>query len=101
MTPGQAAILALVQAVTEFLPVFSSGHFILLFRLFGWTDQGLEFDIATNSGTLLAVIAYFRADLARMARGLPETLTPARRRANPDARLVWLLPFRVFRDFRG
>ena len=48
MTPGQAAILALVQAVTEFLPVSSSGHLILLPRLLGWTDQGLEFDIATN-----------------------------------------------------
>lgn len=91
MTPGQAAILALVQAVTEFLPVSSSGHLILLPRLLGWTDQGLEFDIATNSGTLLAVIAYFRADLARMARGLPESLLPSGRRANPDARLVWLL----------
>lgn len=62
MTPWQAVVLAVVQAVTEFLPVSSSGHLILLPHLLGWTDQGLEFDIATNSGTLLAVMAYFRAD---------------------------------------
>ena len=55
MTPFQAAILALVQAVTEFLPVSSSGHLILLPRLLGWSDQGLEFDIATNSVILQVV----------------------------------------------
>ncbi len=91
MTPWQAALLALVQAVTEFLPISSSGHLILLPRLLGWTDQGLEFDIATNSGTLLAVMAYFRHDLARMARALPASFRTAARAANPDARLLWLL----------
>ena len=91
MTPWQAAVLALVQAVTEFLPVSSSGHLILLPRLLGWSDQGLEFDIATNSGTLLAVMAYFRADLARMARVFFSSFRPAERAANPDARLIWLL----------
>lgn len=91
MTPWQAAVLALVQAVTEFLPVSSSGHLILLPRLLGWSDQGLEFDIATNSGTLLAVMAYFRADLARMARVFFASFRPAERAANPDARLIWLL----------
>lgn len=91
MTPWQAAVLALVQAVTEFLPVSSSGHLILLPRLLGWSDQGLEFDIATNSGTLLAVMAYFRADLARMARVFFASFRPAERATNPDARLIWLL----------
>ena len=91
MTPWQAAVLALVQAGTEFLPVSSSGHLILLPRLLGWSDQGLEFDIATNSGTLLAVMAYFRADLARMARVFFASFRPAERAANPDARLIWLL----------
>lgn len=91
MTPWQAAVLALVQAVTEFLPVSSSGHLILLPRLLGWSDQGLEFDIATNSGTLLAVMAYFRADLARMARVFFSSFRSAERAENPDARLIWLL----------
>ncbi|MEO7795013.1 MAG: undecaprenyl-diphosphate phosphatase [Thermoanaerobaculia bacterium] len=91
MTPWQAALLALVQAVTEFLPVSSSGHLILLPRLLGWSDQGLEFDIATNSGTLLAVIAYFRADLWRMARVFFASFRAEERAANSDARLLWLL----------
>jgi undecaprenyl-diphosphatase len=91
MTPWQAAILAVVQAVTEFLPVSSSGHLILLPRLLGWSDQGLEFDIATNSGTLLAVMAYFRADIARMARSFFGSFRAEERAANLDARMLWLL----------
>ncbi len=91
MTPWQAAVLALVQAGTEVLPVSSSRHLMLLPRLLGWSDQGLEFDIATKTGTLLAVMAYFRADLARMARVFFSSFQSAERAANPDARLIWLL----------
>lgn len=70
MTPFQAVILSLVQAVTEFLPISSSGHLILVPRLLGWPDQGLAFDIATNTGTLLAVLLFFRRDLFDLAGGL-------------------------------
>jgi undecaprenyl-diphosphatase len=91
MTLWQAAVLAMVQAVTEFLPVSSSGHLILMPHLLGWSDQGLEFDIATNSGTLIAVIAYFRADLLRMARVFFASFRSAERSANADARLLWWL----------
>jgi len=91
MTPWQAAVLALVQAVTEFLPVSSSGHLILLPRILGWSDQGLEFDIATNSGTLIAVMAYFRSDIARMAREFRASFRASERASNPDARMLWLL----------
>jgi undecaprenyl-diphosphatase len=91
MTPFEAAILALVQAVTEFLPVSSSGHLILLPRLLGWSDQGLEFDIATNTGTLLAVMLYFRAELAKMAHCAAASLTAEGRAANPDAKMLGLL----------
>jgi undecaprenyl-diphosphatase len=91
MTSWQAVILALVQAVTEFLPVSSSGHLILLPRLLGWSDQGLEFDIATNTGTLIAVMAYFRSDIARMARVFAASFRASARAADPDARMVWLL----------
>ncbi|MEZ5314417.1 MAG: undecaprenyl-diphosphate phosphatase [Thermoanaerobaculia bacterium] len=91
MTPWQAAILALVQAVTEFLPISSSGHLILMPRLLGWADQGLEFDIATNTGTLLAVMLYFRDDLLKMARALPASLTSAGRAERPEARLLFAL----------
>jgi undecaprenyl-diphosphatase len=77
VTPFQAVVLALVQAVTEFLPVSSSGHLILLPRLLGWTDQGLEFDIATNTGTLLATLLYFRRDVADLLRGVVASFRPA------------------------
>lgn len=69
MRLDHAAILALVQAITEFLPVSSSGHLILLPRLLGWSDQGLAFDVATNTGTLLAVIAYYRRELRDLVVG--------------------------------
>lgn len=90
MTPYQAAVLALVQATTEFLPVSSSGHLILVPRLLGWPDQGLEFDIATNTGTLVAILAYFRSDLARLARGVAASLRDRDARV-PEARLAWAL----------
>jgi undecaprenyl-diphosphatase len=69
LSPFQAVILAIVQGVTEFLPISSSGHLILVPRLFGWPDQGLDFDIATNTGTLLAVLLYFRRDLRDLVAG--------------------------------
>ncbi len=70
MRLDHAAILALVQAITEFLPISSSGHLIVMPRLLGWVDQGLEFDIATNTGTLLAVIAFYRRELRDLIVGL-------------------------------
>lgn len=69
MTPLQAVVLAVVQGVTEFLPISSSGHLILVPRLFGWPDQGLDFDVAIHVGTLLAVLLYFRRDLRDVAVG--------------------------------
>jgi len=59
-------VLALVQGLTEFLPVSSSAHLILGSRLMQWPDQGLVFDVATHLGTLIAVLIYFRRDLAAM-----------------------------------
>jgi undecaprenyl-diphosphatase len=64
----QAIILAIVQGVTEFLPVSSSGHLILLPRLLGWEDQGLAFDVMVHLGTLLAVLIYFRQEVALIFR---------------------------------
>ena len=70
MEPIQAIILALIQGVTEFLPISSSAHLILLPRLADWPDQGLAFDVALNTATWLAVVIYFRRDIGAMARGL-------------------------------
>lgn len=65
----QAIILALVQGVTEFLPISSSAHLILVPRVFGWTDQGLAFDVAVHLGTLLAVLSYFRVEVTAIVTG--------------------------------
>lgn len=67
----QAIVLGLVQGLTEFLPISSSGHLILVPWLFNWDTQELAFDAALHLGTLLAVVVYFRADLLRMARSIP------------------------------
>ena len=60
MDSVQAIVLAVVQGLTEFLPVSSSGHLILFPALFGWEDQGLSFDVAVHLGTLLAVLWVLR-----------------------------------------
>ncbi len=62
----QVLVLALVQGITEFLPVSSSAHLVLPAQLTSWPDQGLAFDVAVHFGTLLAVLAYFRKDLLTM-----------------------------------
>lgn len=64
----QIVVLALIQGVTEFLPVSSSAHLILPGALTDWPDQGLAFDVAVHLGTVFAVAAYFRRDLAGFAR---------------------------------
>ena len=63
-------LLALVQAITEFLPVSSSGHLGLIGFLLGWDYQGVTFDLALHFGTLIAVLAYYRRDLAGIATAM-------------------------------
>jgi undecaprenyl-diphosphatase len=65
----QVVILAIVQGLTEFLPISSSGHLVLVPVLFGWTDQGLAFDVAVHFGSLLAVLIFFRKDLYGLLKG--------------------------------
>ena len=82
----QVVVLALVQGFTEFLPISSSAHLILGSKIFGWTDQGLTFDVATHFGTLLAVLAYFRVQLAHLASSSVRGLL--QRETNDEIRLV-------------
>ena len=63
------SLLALIQGLTEFLPISSSAHLILAPRIFGFADQGLAFDVAVHLGSLLAVILYFRRRLWRVVCG--------------------------------
>jgi undecaprenyl-diphosphatase len=75
-----AALLGVIQGLTEFLPVSSSAHLILARAFFGWDAEifGLPFDVALHVGTLVAVLAYFRADVAAMVLAAPTALTATR-----------------------
>lgn len=89
MTLLHLILVALIQGITEFLPVSSSGHLILLPNLTGLDDQGQTVDVAVHVGTLGAVMLYFRHDTARLVRGVPKLLSG--HHADPDARLLMLL----------
>ena len=69
MTWVQVIVLAIVQGLTEFLPISSSGHLILVPNVAGWADQGLVFDVAVHFGSLIAVCIYFREDLGGLIHG--------------------------------
>ena len=79
-------LISLIQGITEFLPVSSSGHLILLPGLTGLTDQGPVIDVAAHVGTLLAVITYFWSDVRHILHGLPQVVRGQFDR--PSARLL-------------
>lgn len=83
----QAVVLAVVQGLSEFLPISSSGHLILVPHFLGWEDQGLAFDVAVHVGTLVAVLAYFRRPLVAMAVAWTRSLSSFQ--LDADARLAW------------
>ena len=85
----QLIVLAIVQGLTEFLPISSSGHLILVPSLFGWTDQGLAFDVAVHFGSLIAVFIFFREDIYYLLKGLQDVFTG--RVSSFNARMVWNL----------
>ncbi|MCP3677297.1 MAG: undecaprenyl-diphosphate phosphatase [Deltaproteobacteria bacterium] len=84
----QAIILALIQGITEFLPVSSSAHLILLPLLTDWPDQGIAFDVALNTATLLAVVIYLRSDIIRIILGFWRLLACRSWQGNSDGRLA-------------
>jgi undecaprenyl-diphosphatase len=90
----QALVMGVVQGLTEFLPVSSSGHLIVVPWLFGWHDpfiDSLAFSVMLHMATLVALLVYFRADWLRL---IPAGLAAIRDRSfrdDPDRRLAWLL----------
>lgn len=87
MIVAQAVVLGIVQGLTEFLPISSSGHLILVPRVLGWPDQGLAFDAVIHLGSLLALLVYFRTELLGILRGFLIPTDAGR----PDRTLGWFL----------
>lgn len=79
--------LALIQGLTEFLPISSSAHLILVPSLLGWPDQGLAFDVAVHLGTLIAVVSFFRKDILTLFLAWVGSITG--KGMSAEARLAW------------
>lgn len=94
MSTLEVFVLAILQGLTEFLPISSSAHLILPSQILGWHDQGLGFDVAVHVGTLLAVLIYFRQEVGAMAVAWVGTLTKRNKPENSfDGKLAWWILF--------
>jgi len=94
MTLLQSILLGIVQGLTEFLPISSSGHLVLIPALFGWKippDIAFVFDVLVQDATLVAVVIYFWKDLVGLLRGFFRGLARRQPFAEPESRLAWLL----------
>jgi undecaprenyl-diphosphatase len=90
----QALVLGLVQGLTEFIPISSSAHLIIVPWLFGWNDPALtslSFDVALHLGTLVALLVFFAADWVRLIKAGVISLVQRRIGDDPDRKLAWLL----------
>jgi undecaprenyl-diphosphatase len=85
----QAIVLGISQGLTEFLPISSTAHTLIVSKLLGWPDPGAAFTAVTQVGTELAVVIYFRQDIARILKAWFSSLTKKSERANPDAKMGW------------
>jgi undecaprenyl-diphosphatase len=87
----QAAVLGIVQGLTEFLPISSTAHLRIVPAFAGWEDPGAAFTAVTQLGTMAAVVLYFRHDLVRIARAWLRSLSRPELRGELDARLGWYI----------
>ena len=83
----QVVFLAIIQGLTEFLPISSSAHLILPAAILGWQDQGLAFDVAVHVGSLMAVLWYFRKDVRELIVHWCSSVTGGEK--TPESRLGW------------
>ncbi len=90
MTTGEALFLGILQGLTEFLPISSTAHLRVIPAFLGWDDPGAAFTAVVQLGTLVAVFAYFRADVARLTVGFARSLRGPRH-WNPDGRQAWMI----------
>lgn len=91
MTWFEAVVLGVVQGITEFLPISSSAHILIISQLLGWNDPGAAFTAVTQIGTECAVIVFFWRDIVRILRAWFGSLRDRSRRSDSDARLGWYI----------
>src|SRR3954453_22571136 len=91
MSTLEALVLGLVQGLTKFLPISSSGHLRIVPALLGWADPGAGFTAVIQSGMMSALLIYFRADLLRIATAWLGELRVPIRQASQEARLRWFI----------
>ena len=91
MNALEAIVLGLVQGLTEFLPISSSGHLRIVPAFFGWDDPGAAFTAVIQLGTMAAVLLYFRADLWRIAVSWVRSVRDPSMRGDIDARIGWYI----------
>ncbi len=89
MSYFEAFVLALIQGLTEFLPISSSAHLILPSAVLGWEDQGLAFDVAVHVGTLLAVVIYFRHEVVSLLRAFFASVF--KQEHSKESKLAWMI----------
>jgi undecaprenyl-diphosphatase len=87
----QAIVLGVIQGLTEFLPISSSGHLLIFSQLFGWTDPGAAFTAVTQIGTEIAVLIYFAKDIWRILGAWFGQFAHPETRSDPDVRMGWLV----------
>jgi undecaprenyl-diphosphatase len=90
----QSIALGIVQGLTEFIPVSSSAHLVILHWLFGWNDsafRSLGFDVALHMGTLIAILAFFRKDWGRIVSAWFRSVAERKIGKDPDRRMAWYL----------
>jgi undecaprenyl-diphosphatase len=83
----QALVLGVIQGITEFLPISSSGHLVFVPKIFGWADQGLGFDVIVHLGSLVAVVIYFRKKIWQMF----QAFFSSKEELKTDRKLAWLI----------
>src|SRR5918911_75817 len=91
MDAFQAVILGIIQGLTEFLPISSNAHLKIIPSLVGWKDPGAAFTAVIQLGTLLAVLLYFRHDIARMIAAFVRGLWRRQPFAEAESRLAWMI----------
>ena len=87
----EAVILGIVQGMTEFLPISSTAHILIVSQIFGWKDPGAAFSAVTQIGTEIAVLVYFRSDIARILQTWFTSLRDTSLRSHMDARMGWYI----------